>query len=376
MSPAPPAIDATWRTGLERLLARIDATAAAVTDGFPHYGDPATGRWTTSPGGDWTGGFWSGLCWLAAHATGAERYRRWALAWTERLMPRTASDTVFRGFLFYYGALPGAVLLRDRRAREVGLLGASAWARSFNANAGAFPLGAEAEEASDVGHGEANVDTVQGGALLVWASREVGQWQWHDMAVRHARRHVEFCVRDDGSVCQSASFDPATGRMLRRYTHKGIRDDSTWARAQAWAVVGYTLMHQWTRERDFLAVATRTADWWLAHVPPDRVAYWDFDDPAIPDTNRDTSATAIVAAALLKLAALVPDAARRKAYREAAEATVRILVDGYLDKRGILGRGCYNKRLGLATDHELIWGSYYLFEALSVLAGRLEPARI
>jgi unsaturated chondroitin disaccharide hydrolase len=87
-------------------------------------------------------------------------------------------------------------------------------------------------------------------------------------------------------------------------------------------------MHQWTGERDFLDVAQQTADWWLAHAPADRVAFWDFDDPAIPETNRDTSATAIVAASLLKLAALV-GGERGRAYRTAAEATARALVTGY-----------------------------------------------
>ena len=365
-----------WDAALQRMLGRIDATGSQITNGFPHYGDPATGRWTTSPAGDWTGGFWNGLCWLAAHATGKDPYREWASAWTERLRPRATSDTVFRGFLFYYGALLGAVLLGDPRAREIALEGAAGWARSYNARAGAFPLGAEAEEASEVGHGEANIDTVQGAALLVWAAREAGEPTWRQMAISHTRRHIEFCIRSDGSVCQSASFDPGTGAMLRRYTHKGIRDDSTWARAQAWAIVDYTLMHRWTGERDFLDVAVRTADWWLAHVPPDRVAFWDFDDPEIPNTLRDTSATAIVAASLLKLAALIGDMRRRLAYQAAAEATVAALVERHLDPRGILGDGCYNKRIGLATRNELIWGSYYLFEALCVLAGRLEPARV
>jgi unsaturated chondroitin disaccharide hydrolase len=364
-----------WTSALERVLGRVESTGATVTRGFPHYADPATGLWTTSPAGDWTGGFWVGQCWLAAHITGAPRYRNWARAGAERLRPRAHSDTVFRGFLFYYGALLGAVLLGDPTAREIALAGARAWAASFNANAGAFPLGAEAEEAADVGQGEANVDTVQGAALLVWAAGEAGEPGWADMALRHARRHVEFCIRPDDSVCQSASFDPTTGRMLRRYTHKGITDQSTWARAQAWAIVGYALMYQWTHERDLLEVAVRTADWWLAHAPADHVAFWDFDDPAIPAANRDTSATAIVAAALLKLGALLPDGRGRR-YTEAATATVGALVDRYLDRRGILSHGCYNKRLKLATEHELIWGSYYLMEALAVLTGKLEATRI
>jgi unsaturated chondroitin disaccharide hydrolase len=55
---------------------------------------------------------------------------------------------------------------------------------------------------------------------------------------------------------------------------------------------------------------------------------------------------------------------------------VEALVERYLDARGILSHGCYNKRINLATQNELIWGSYYLFEALHVLTGTLEPARI
>jgi unsaturated chondroitin disaccharide hydrolase len=367
---------AMWQEGFWRLLRRVDVTGESVTEGFPHYGDPATGRWTTSPRGDWTGGFWNAMCWLAAHGTGEPRYRRWARQWTERLRPRAHSDTVFRGFLFYYGALLGSVLLDDALAREVALEGAKGLAASFNPKAGVLPLGNEAEEASDVGRGESSIDGVQGAALLVWAAQETGDRSLHEMAVGHARRHVEFCIREDGSVCQSASFDIDTGRMIRRYTHKGIRDDSTWTRAQAWAMVGYAVMSLWTREREFLEVAMRTADWWLAHVPADRVAYWDFDAPATPDTDRDTSGTAIAAAALLKLAALAPAEADRARYRAAAEATVSALVERYLDERGILSHGCYNRRIGLATQNELIWGSYYLLEALHVLTGGLPGARI
>jgi hypothetical protein len=39
----------------------------------------------------------------------------------------------------------------------------------------------------------------------------------------------------------------------------------------------------------------RGADWWMSRVLADRVAFWDFDDPAIPRTERDSAATAIVA---------------------------------------------------------------------------------
>ena len=366
---------------IDRLIARVDRTAADSQPGFPHYADPQSGRWAYSPDGDWTGGFWVGMCWLAAHATGAEQYVELARRYAERLEPRVASDTVFRGFLFWYGATLGALLHDDRRARDLALAGARGLAESYNRAARLLPLGTQAEEASDVGEAEANIDGVPGGTpLLVWAAAELGVGLLRDMALNHAERHIELCVRDDGSVCQSASFDTGTGEVLRRYTHKGIRDDSTWARAQAWGMLGFAQAAAVAPER-FAEVALRVSDWWLDHLPQGQIAFWDFDDPAIPHTNIDTSATAIAAAALLKLAVVAPERAERE--RSAAERMVEAL-GAHLtpleeaDDRppGMLLDGCYNRRLDLASRHELIWGDYFLFESALVLAGRLDSARI
>ena len=141
-------------------------------------------------------------------------------------------------------------------------------------------------------------------------------------------------------------------------------------------MLGWGLAAQWTGDLSLIEPAELTAEWWLAHVPADLVAFWDFDDPAIPNTNRDTSATAIAAASLIKLAALAPSESRQRRYREAAGATVRALVTQYLGEEGGLWEGCYNKRINLAPKNELIWGSYYLYECLNVLAGLLEPTKV
>ena len=307
--------------------------------------------------------------------------------WTEMLRPRARSENIFRSFLFYYGAALGDILVNNSVGREVGILGAKGLATLYNPNARAIPLGREAEAVSDVdvGPGDANVDGVQATALLVWAARESGEANLYDIGIQHALRFIEFCVRDDGSVIQSVRFDTTSGEVLRHYTHKGYSDDSVWARAQAWAMLGYAVDAIWEPGREeFLEAAMRTADWWLDHVPDDRVAFWDFDAPAAAGTERDTSATAIAAAALLKLGALAPTENDRQRYRQEAEATVRTLAESYLTptglddhrKPGILTGGCYNQRVGLATDDELVWGDYYLFESLQVLAGNLDPAAI
>jgi unsaturated chondroitin disaccharide hydrolase len=379
--------DDLWTRALDHMMVRIGDTAVQVKNGFPDYADPGTGRWIISPDGSWTGGFWNGMLWLAYATTRERKYLDWAERWTDLLRPRVSSENIFRSFLFYYGAALGDILTGNSLAREVGLAGARGLATLYNANARAIPLGREAEAVSDVdvSLGDANVDGVQATALLIWAARESGDESLYEIGIQHALRFIEFCVRDDGAVIQSVRFDTKSGQVIKHYTHKGYSDDSVWARAQAWAMLGYAIDAIWEPERkEFVDTAMCTADWWINHVPKDRVAFWDFDAPATTATKRDTSATAIAAAALLKLSALAPSGATRRRYREAAETTVRTLVEDYLtptgpgDDRtpGILTGGCYNQRTGLATENELIWGDYYLFESLQVLAGNLDPVAI
>ena len=78
------------------MLTRVRDTAGRVGDGFPHWADPESGRWTVTADGDWTGGFWVAMLWLACHGTGEERYRRWARQWVARMRPRIASASVFK----------------------------------------------------------------------------------------------------------------------------------------------------------------------------------------------------------------------------------------------------------------------------------------
>jgi len=368
--------DAPWLEAIVRIRTRIDYTAREVRDGYPHFADPVTGKWSTTPGGDWTGGYWNGMLWLTAHETSDSRYIELAERWAERLRPRLASQTAAKGLLFYYGAAIGAILCASPLARELAIEGARSLAAMYNPRARLIPIGAEFEEVHSVGDTESEVDIVQIIALLTWASQATGDANLRTIGINHARRHIELCLRDDGSVCQSASIDATTGEVTRRYTHKGITDDSTWARAQAWGILGWTLAAQWSGDSAFLEPAERAAQWWIRHLPADHVAFWDFDDPAIPDTNRDTSATAIAAAAMLKLAALSQSGTDRDSFRYAAEASIHALVTNYLGPEGGLWHGCYNQRINLAVNNELIWGSYYLYEALHVLAGKLEPARI
>lgn len=378
-----------WNDAIARMLTRIQDTAARVTEGFPHWADPETGAWTTTPDGDWTGGYWIGQLWLAAAATGEARYREWAEPLAGRLRARVEAQTVFKSFPAYYGAALGAILHGAAAPGDIAVQTARHLARLHVPALGLIPLGAQAEEGSHIGATETSIDSLQAAPLLFWAAGAAGDEQLRRVAVSHAATIIPLHLRADGSFIQSSSLDPATGRLVRHYTHKGYSDTSTWGRAQGWGTLFSTQSYLADRSRpDWLAAALRGADWWIGHAPADRVAFWDFDDPAIPATERDTAATAIALAALLKLAAVAPEPGRSR-YGQAAEATARALVERYLtpthagDRRGpgILTEACFNKRPD-ARPHdrarrcEFIVGSYYLFESLLVLAGRLDPLRV
>jgi unsaturated chondroitin disaccharide hydrolase len=366
------------RRALAALRTRVDTTALQGEAGFPHYADPYSGVWTRSTDGDWTGGFWIAMLWLAARMSGEEQYAQQGERWVRKLAARVESETAFRGFLFWYGAALGEVLCNSSIAAGIGCAGARALAELYNSAARLIPLGAAAEEAGDVGRDVANIDSVPGGtALLAWASDHGEDERLRVIGLTHAERHAEICVRDDGSVIQSAEFDVTTGRVRRRFTHKGVSDTSTWARAQAWAMLGFAQAARLQAD-PFVGVAARVSDWWLDHLPDDGIARWDFDDPS-DGAPLDTSATAIAAASLLKLARRVEHGDR---YEAACERMVDALVARHLDvgeespTRGVLRDGCFNNRAGVATAHELVWGDYFLFEVLCSLDGAVDTTQL
>jgi unsaturated chondroitin disaccharide hydrolase len=368
----------------DRMIARVRATHQMGLRGFPHYADTTTGEWTVTPDGFWTGGFWPGCLWLAADRTKDDALLTAAGSWTERLRERTESQSVFKGFLFHFSAANGAMIAGDADAEKLGYLAAESLKRAFIPELGLIPLGKDAEEAHTVGDDETNIDGISASLVMGWAGVRQGDRSMIDAAITHALKSGEYCVREDGSVLQSASFDAETGALVRNYTHKGYRDDSVWTRAQGWAMLGFSYLAGIDpADARLLKMAEAVCDWWIANIPDDLIAYWDFDAPRGAQEPRDTSGTAIAVASLLRLAHAHPEREKAEAYRRFAERTAQALCDfvtptGADDGRpvGILTRGCFDKTRELATDNELIWGDYFLLEALLVLSGQLQMNRL
>ena len=107
--------------------------------------------------------------------------------------------------------------------------------------------------------------------------------------------------------------------------------------------------------------------------------YWDFDDPAIPDAPRDSSASAIAAAALLDIAAQHPDASTAGRRAEQGCSLLDALCRDYLayetGHRGLVKCGCYSKPHGEGLASAVLFGDFYFVEALMklLLPGRFQP---
>src|SRR5207245_1969971 len=58
--------------GLDRVIGRIATVANEVGEQFPYCAD-RYGKWKTTSDGDWCGGHWVGMLWIAYRRTGEPR---------------------------------------------------------------------------------------------------------------------------------------------------------------------------------------------------------------------------------------------------------------------------------------------------------------
>ncbi|MFG2769708.1 sugar ABC transporter permease [Streptomyces sp. NPDC048350] len=385
--PSGPSVPDWARGALDEVLGRVGVTLGEVGDRFPLFADPDTGRWTTSGRGSWTGGFWAGLLWLRARQTGEERDRAAASACTARLAPWVEADTATRGLILWYGTAladrdPGASALRVRAAR--------ACVEAYEPRLGLVPWGAALGGPRLL----ARADGVPGMVPLLATESATA-------AASHLRSHLDLCVGGAGGLRPAWRREDETDEW-RPYAEP----PPGWTRGRAWLLlaVADALLAAAGRPRathtggDAESAETGTeqagtdalecrsaprgapragAMGGLDRADERLLAALEFllprdDEPLVPVADEgvpggpvDTSAAAITAVALLKLARL-PDA-RPGRHAERAVAVLSRLTTTHMD-RGRLLDGCYDVRRGTAVRHELVWGDFFLALGLAALA--------
>ena len=319
---------------------------------------------------EWCAGFWPGVLWYDYELTGDEKIREQAERYTASLgyLSRKPVFDHDLGFLIFCSYGNGYRLTGRDEYRDVILASADSLATLYNPTVGtllSWPRNVEM-----LGGHNTIMDNMINLEMLFWAARNGGGQRLYDIAVKHAETTMNNQFRPDGTCYHVAVYDAEKGNLLRCMTHQGYADNSTWARGQAWAIYGYTMVYRETKDKRFLDFARKVTDAYLERLPEDYVPYWDFDDPAIPTAPRDASAACVVASALLELQGYcVPEEGKR--YMDMARKML-VSLSGR-DYRSadsscsFLDHSVGHKPAGSEIDASIIYADYYYIEALKRL---------
>jgi unsaturated chondroitin disaccharide hydrolase len=330
----------------------------------------------------WTSGFWTGQLWLAHALTGEPALRQAAALQTASFVTRQELgvdlDHHDLGFLYMLSCAAASHLTGDAAAHAATLGAARRLLARFLPGAGVIQSWGSMD---DVGQrGRVIIDGIMNLPLLHWAARVTGDAAYTDAAQRHLQRTRAHLVRPDGATYHTYHFDADSGAPLRPSTHQGLADDSCWARGQAWGIYGFALNHRHLPAMGLLDDAMRVADYFLAWLPPDRIALWDLSLAHDSGEPRDSSACAIAACGLMEIADRLPPGARNRHYRQAGLDLLAALTRHCAGRRpacdGLLRHGVYHRAANLGVDEATVWGDYYYLEALARAAGHWTPAQL
>jgi unsaturated chondroitin disaccharide hydrolase len=322
----------------------------------------------------WTTSFWPGMLWLAYQETGEERYRdaaaRFVPSYVHRLDERVDLDTHDLGFLYTLGCVVAWRLTGDLDARDAALRAADQLMTRFLEPVGIIQAWGDLRKPEQ--RGRTIIDSLMNTPLLYWASAETGDLRYALAAGRHARQLRDHMLRDEGSTFHTFFWDPESGEPIRGATEQGHADDSCWARGQAWAIYGFAINYRLSGDATLLDASRRCADYFLCHLPADRVPYWDLALADRAGEPRDSSAAAIAATGLLELAQMLDDVTADR-YRREAIGILDALTAGYATGgatggRALIERGVYDAPKNVGVNEGNLWGDYFYLESLVRIA--------
>jgi hypothetical protein len=215
------------------------------------------------------------------------------------------------------------------------------------------------------------IDNMMNLELLYWVTVNGGNPEFKDIALTHANSTIDHHFRADNSSWHVLDYDLDSAKIIKKVTWQGAADSSAWARGQSWGLYGFTSMYRLSKDKRYLEQAHKIANFILSHphLPEDKIPYWDFDAPDIPNALRDASSGAINASALLELAQY-SEGEQKAEYIEAATIMIKALAsEKYRAKAGENGGFLLMHSVGALpfkseVDVPLTYADYYFLEAL------------
>ncbi len=214
------------------------------------------------------------------------------------------------------------------------------------------------------------IDNMMNLELLLWVSQNGGDQRFREVAINHANSTLANHYRPDHSAFHVLDYTLETGRFVGK-NHQGFNDASAWARGQAWGFYGFTMMYRFVKDEKYLQQARDIAQFLLNHpnMPTDKIPYWDFNAPTIPNALRDASAASIIASGLLELSRYTKGKESSNYVDAAKQIIVKLASEEYLAKPGENGGFLLKHGVGFfnansEVDQPLTYGDYYFLEAM------------
>lgn len=210
------------------------------------------------------------------------------------------------------------------------------------------------------------IDNMMNMELLTDAYEMCGEENFRNVAVTHANTTLKNHFREDWTTWHLVDYDPENGSIRGKQTVQGYADDSAWARGQAWALYGYTMMYRETGIKEYLDAAINIGNMLIGKLPEDGIPYWDFNAPDIPEALRDASAGAIMASAFTELGTLTGDEKYlQTAFRQISTlASEEYLAEAGTNENFLLKHSVGSLPGNSEVDVPLTYADYYFLEAI------------
>ncbi|MGY2576174.1 glycoside hydrolase family 88 protein [Vibrio sp. C8] len=332
----------------------------------------------------WTTGFWPGAVWLSYELTHDPIFKYAAQIQVQSFKHRIENlievEHHDMGFLYTPSCVSAWMLTKDEDAKKAAILAADQLCTRYQ------PVGEFIQawgEKSAPDNYRYIIDCLMNVPLLYWAYDQTGDKNYLDIALKHTETTYQNSVREDGSTYHTFFMDMETGAPSYGSACQGYKDDSTWARGQAWGIYGFALAYRYTKDAKYLDVFERVLKVYLEFLPEDQIPYWDLTFTDGSSEPRDSSSAAITACGLLEMADLVEES-KAKEYRAIARSMIQSLIDNYAvadasQSNGLLLHGTYSKKSPYNTcteegvDECVSWGDYFYLEALTRLTTNWNP---
>lgn len=328
------------------------------------------GNLITSKSWWWTSGFFPGTLWYLYEMTNDSLLKRYAEDYTMRIEKEKYNKGNHDvGFMLYCSFGNGYRLTHNESYKQVLLKGSESLSTRFKDKTGVIRSW---DFNKKVWQYPVIIDNMMNLELLEWATKNSENPRYAHIARSHADVTLKNHFRPDFSCYHVVSYDTITGLPEKKHTRQGYSHSSAWARGQAWALYGYTMMYRETKQPHYLEHAKNIAQYILNHprMPKDGIPYWDFDDPKIPNTFRDASAASIMASAFIELSTMVENRLSKKYIKIAKKQLTTLTSSAYLAEPGTNGNFILKHSVGSLPENTevnvpLTYADYYYVEALS-----------